>query len=89
MSAQQQVQTSNVIKSLFAFEIAEAERVAGLSIATLEDPNYPKMGILGALAFVAQRRHNRELKYDEFMQTTTMEQIAEILGLEDEASGEG
>lgn len=78
------MQTSSVLNKLTAGEMATAERVAGLSIATLEDANFPKVPILGALAWVYAKRENPTLTYESFMDSNTLEQITELLGLEEE-----
>lgn len=82
------MQTSNVIQNLYAAEIALAERTAGLSIATLEDPNFPKIALLGALGWVAAKRDEPGLKYDFYMSNRTLEQITAELGIEDDEDGE-
>lgn len=78
------IQTSNVIESLTAAEMSIAERTAGLSIATLEDPNFPKIDILGALAWVHAKRSEPTLTFKAFMESHTLDQITEVLGLEDD-----
>lgn len=74
----------NVIQSLTAGEMATAERVAGLSIATLEDPNFPKVDLLAALAWVYSKREEPKVSFDDFKDAKTLEQITEILGLSDD-----
>lgn len=78
------MQTSNVIQSLTAQEMSIAERKSGLSLATLEDPNFPKVAILGALGWVYAKRTEPTLTFEEYMSTRTLEQITEELGIEDE-----
>jgi len=75
------------LNDLTAGEMAMAERTAGMSIATLEDPNYPKVGLLGAMAWVLAKRDDVKLKYDDFMNSNTLEQITESLGLNDDEEG--
>lgn len=84
------MQTSSVINQLTAGEMAIAERTAGLSIATLEDPNFPKVNILGALGWVHAKRSDQNLKFEDYMNAHTLEQITEQLGIsaEDEAGKE-
>jgi len=85
------MQNSDVIQSLTGAELSMAERKAGLSIATLEDPNFPKIDLLGALAWVHAKREDANLKFEFFMSTHTLEQITGLLGLneEDEDAEEG
>lgn len=72
------------INELKAAEYAIAERTAGLSIATLEDANFPKVGLLGAIGWVLAKRENATLSYNEYMETRTLEEIMDELGLSDE-----
>lgn len=74
----------NVIQSLTAGEMARAEKEAGLSIATLEDANFPKVNLLAALAWVYTRRDDNKVTFDAFKDTKTLEEITEILGLADD-----
>jgi hypothetical protein len=74
----------NVLETLTAFEMMEVEKAAGVSIATLEDPNYPKAGILTALGWVVAKRENKSLLFTDFAATTTLKEINESLGLDDE-----
>ena len=74
---------SDVISQLKAAEMSLAERKAGLSIATLEDPNFPKVDLLGALAWVYTKREDQNLKFEDFMADKTLEDLTEILGLVD------
>lgn len=86
-----EIKNSNVIESLTAFEMSMAEKKAGLSIATLEDPNYPKVDLLGALGWVHAKREEPTLKFEDYMKTRTLEQITDELGITDEdddSSGE-
>jgi hypothetical protein len=67
----------NVLSTLTAGEMAMAEKTAGLSIATLEDPNFPKVDLLAALAWVYDRRENPKTTFNDFKDSKTLEQIAE------------
>lgn len=82
------VQSSNIIESLTAAEMSIAERTAGLSVATLEDPNFPKIDILGALAWVHEKRSQPTLTFKAFMESHTLGQISDLLGLEDDDDSE-
>lgn len=69
-----------------------AERKSGLSIATLEDPEYPKVELLGAIGWVYAKRSEPTLSFEDFMNSRTLEQITEELGLaddEDDDKGKG
>lgn len=74
----------NIIQQLTAGEMAYAEKTAGLSIATLEDPNFPKVDILCALAWVYVRREEPKLTFNEFKDSKTLDEVTNILGLSDE-----
>ena len=74
----------NVLQSLTAGEMSLAERTAGLSIATLEDPNFPKVDILAALAWVYARREDRTITFEAYKDSKTLEEISDVLGLNDE-----
>lgn len=77
----------NVIQTLTAGEMALAEKTAGLSIATLEDPNFPKVDILAALAWVYSRREDNKVTFDDFKDSKTLTEITEILGLDEDEEG--
>lgn len=76
--------SSDVISQLTAFEMSQAERTAGLSIASLEDPTFPKVDLLGALAWVYAKRDEPTLTFKSFMQDHTLEQITDVLGMSEE-----
>lgn len=75
---------SNKIETMKAAELSIAERTAGLSLATLEDPNYPKADLLIALGWVIAKRENQNLTFKEYGESYTMEEITEQLGLNEE-----
>lgn len=91
------MQQSGVLDQLTAAEMSVAERTAGLSIASLEDANFPKVDLLGALAWVYQKRSNPTLSFKDFMANITLDQITSILGMsgdddeeqQDEGEGKG
>lgn len=66
---------------LTAMETLIAEKTAGLSIATLEDPNFPKVGLIGAMAWVVAKRKDTNLTFDDFMNGHTLDECLEIAGL--------
>lgn len=72
------------IEDLTLAEIEIAERRAGLGLDALDDPERPTAGLLGALAWVAKKRGDPTLTYDDFMQATTMEQIDQIIDTGDD-----
>ena len=74
----------NVIQTLTAGEMAKAEKTAGLSIATLEDPNFPKVDLLAALAWVYARREDPKVSFEDFKDSKTLSEITDLLGLSDE-----
>ena len=79
--------SENVINTLKAAELAIAERTAGISIATLDDPNYPKTDLLIALAWVLYKRDNPTVTFKDFGMKFTLSEITEQLGF-DSATGE-
>ena len=83
-----EVQSSHVIDSLTAAEMSIAERAAGLAVTTLEDPNFPKVDLLGALAWVHAKRSEPTLTFKAYMESHTLDQISDALGLaEDDEAG--
>lgn len=83
--------SSSVIESLTAAEMSIAERAAGLSITTLEDPDYPKVDLLAALGWVHAKRSDSALSFRDYKESRTLTQITEELGLGggDELPGDG
>ena len=75
---------NNVIEELKASELALAEKTAGLSVTTLEDPNYPKTALLAALGWVVTRRENKELTYEQYADSKTLTEIMVDLGMVEE-----
>lgn len=73
--------TKNAIQTMKAAELSMAERKAGLSLATLEDPNYPKADLLIALGWVIAKRENPALTFEDYGNSRTLEEITEELGL--------
>lgn len=80
--------SSEVIENLTAAEMSIAERTSKLSVATLEDPNFPKVDLLGALAWVNAKRTDPTLKFKDYMESHTLEQITNELGIEDDEEEE-
>lgn len=74
----------NKIQEMKAAELSIAERKAGLSIATLEDPNYPKTDLLIALGWVFAKREDPTLTFEDYGNKYTLEEIVEQLGLSEE-----
>lgn len=71
----------NAIQTMKAAELSMAERKAGLSLATLEDPNYPKADLLIALGWVIAKRENPTLTFEDYGYSKTLEEITSDLGL--------
>lgn len=71
----------SVIETMKAAELSLAERKAGISIATLEDANYPKTDLLIALAWVIHKRENPTVTFEDFGMEYTLEDITKMLGL--------
>lgn len=84
-------QTSSVIENLTAAEMSIAERASGLSVATLEDANYPKVDLLAALGWVYAKRQDPTLTFAAYKDSRTLMQITEELGIdvEDDDEDEG
>lgn len=74
----------NKIQEMKAGELAIAERAAGLSISTLEDPNYPKTPLLIALGWVLEKRANPTLTMDDYGMKYSLTEIVEQLGLNED-----
>lgn len=73
---------TNAIQTMKAAELSIAERKAGLSLTTLEDPNYPKADLLIALGWVVAKRNEPELTFEEYGNSRTLEEVTKELGLE-------
>ena len=71
------------IDSLSIGAISSAEKRAGVSITSLDDPSQPKAGLLAALAYEVARKDDSKLQYKDFSDKTLAE-ITEILGLGDD-----
>lgn len=65
------------IDDLTAFEVAQAERTAGMSMATLADQMVPKMPLVGALGWVLTKRGEPTLTYDAYMKRHKSHEIQE------------
>ena len=76
--------TKNAIQTMKAAELSMAEKKAGLSLATLEDPNYPKADLLIALGWVIAKRENPTLTFEEYGNAKTLEEITQDLGLDED-----
>lgn len=74
----------NVIDTMKAAELSLAERTAGLSIATLEDPNFPKTDLLIAMAWVIAKRQDPTITFKAFGEAHTLKEVTEFLGLHDD-----
>lgn len=70
---------SNRLNDLTAFEESIAERTAGLSLGSLEDKDAPKVGLLGALAWVHVKRDEPTLTYDAYMKRVSTSDITAYL----------
>lgn len=73
----------NKVQTLSARAMSEAERAAGIGIATLEDPNaLGKADLLAALAWVLAKRDDAETRtFDEYADQHTMAELVDYLGL--------
>lgn len=71
----------NLIQTMKAAELSLAERTAGLSIATLEDPNFPKTDLLIALGWVIAKRTDPKVTFKDYGESKTMEEITADLGI--------
>lgn len=71
----------NKIQTMKAAELSKAEKTAGLSLATLEDPNYPKADLLIALGWVIALRDDKTLTFEQYGESRTMEEITNELGI--------
>lgn len=89
MASIKDAKTSPVLQQLTAAEMSIAERKSKLSIATLEDPNYPKIDILGALGWVWAKRSDVKLTFEDYMNSHTLDQITKDLGIEDDEDDDG
>lgn len=72
----------NKLQTMKAREMSLAEKTAGLSLATLEDPNYPKADLLIALGWVIALRDNPKLTFEEYGDSKTLEEVTADLGIE-------
>lgn len=75
----------NRIETLSAKAMSQAERAAGVSITSLEDPNaLGKADILAALGWViATRDEGYTGTYDEYADSHTLTEITTALGISD------
>lgn len=73
----------NKVQTLSARAMSEAERSAGIGIATLEDPNaLGKADLLAALAWVLAKRDDGETRtFEEYADAYTMAELVDYLGL--------
>lgn len=84
------MQNTDAISNMTAAELAIAERAAGMSIATFDDPNMPIVPLMGALAWVVKKRETPTLSYQAFMEASTIDEIQNVLGFdEDDEDAEG
>jgi hypothetical protein len=67
------------INSLTVGEMAEVERISGVSLTAMGDATAPKAGLFMALAYVARRREDREFTLDD-AKAMTISDIGDILG---------
>ena len=73
------------IEELTAKELMDAERKAGQSITSLDDPNAPKIGLMTALVWVIKRKDDKSFKYEDALDMP-FTSLMETLGLEDDDS---
>ncbi len=70
----------DVVSQMTAAELAIAERAAGMSIASFDDPNMPTVPLMGALAWVVKKRTEPTLAYQAFMENSSLDDIQTVLG---------
>jgi hypothetical protein len=70
---------SNRLNDLTAFEESMAERTVGMSLGSLEDETAPKVGLLGALAWVHVKREEPTLTYEAYMKRVSASDITTYL----------
>lgn len=70
---------SNRFNDLTAFEESMAERAAGVSLASLEDDDAPKVAILGALAWAHTKRDEPTLTFEDYMKRVKTTDITSYL----------
>lgn len=76
--------TEDKMDQLTAFEVSMAEKTAGMSITSLADEAAPKVGLIGALAWVHMKRDDPTLTYKAVMEGHTFDQLSEYLWGADE-----
>lgn len=75
---------SSKINDLTALEESDAEQACGISILKLGVKDVPKLGLLGALAWVLHRRDEPNLTYSAFMNRSKASDIYAFLFGDDE-----
>lgn len=67
------------INSLTVGDMADVERISGVSLTAMGDSDAPKAGLFMALAYVARRREDPAFTLDD-AKAMTINEIGEILG---------
>lgn len=75
-------------EDLTSREVGIAEKKAGISIASLEDPNFPKVDLLIALGWVGAKRSNPTLTFEAYGDSKTLNEVMDDLGFNDDEEGE-
>ena len=75
------------MEELTAFEVSMAESAVGLSTELLAKPGAPKLGLMGALAWVHRKREEPTLTFDAYMKSVTSSQVYDYFDdVDDEAA---
>lgn len=80
--------SKSIFDTLKAAELSLAERTAGVSVGSLEDPNLPKVDLYIALAWVVYKRSNPTVTFKDFGNQYTLTEVMEVLGLESDDDSE-
>lgn len=71
------------INNLTIGELAEVERLAGMSLSAFGDPDKPQMNLMAALVYVIKKREDHSFTFNKAL-ALGMNEITGILGLNDD-----